>query len=313
MVYLNKNLRQKKSIRCGFTLIELLVVIAIIAILAAILFPVFGRARENARRTSCASNLKQIGLGIFQYASDYDSILPPSQLPSTTLPNGACGPSVATVSWPTMIFPYVKNQQVFVCASGEDSPIVPADTLNSGSGSTPTTKKYFGITDSAAGSNGGDGTTNKSDTQVNQLSYGRNLIPDVGPGGALGASKMAGQTTFCGSDGWSNTGATAGFWTSTSPKSGFVRTGTVISWPESGIGDPAGTIHIVDAWTTAASQGNSIRGIQQDIRTDMFKNDTASKVAKRHFDGFNAMFGDGHVKFLRWGTTTPSMWTIQAD
>src|SRR6185436_12145569 len=62
--------------RSGFSLIELLVVIAIIAILAAILFPVFGRARENARRSSCQSNLKQIGLGVAQYLQDYDERLP---------------------------------------------------------------------------------------------------------------------------------------------------------------------------------------------------------------------------------------------
>src|SRR5687767_15336393 len=68
-----RNVPFRKS---GFTLIELLVVIAIIAILAAILFPVFARARENARRTSCASNLKQISLGFLQYAQDYDERLP---------------------------------------------------------------------------------------------------------------------------------------------------------------------------------------------------------------------------------------------
>src|SRR4028118_1774787 len=62
--------------RSGFTLIELLVVIAIIGILASILFPVFARARENARRSSCQSNLKQIGLGILQYTQDYDEKLP---------------------------------------------------------------------------------------------------------------------------------------------------------------------------------------------------------------------------------------------
>ncbi|RYG53119.1 DUF1559 domain-containing protein, partial [bacterium] len=68
---------QSVTTRKAFTLIELLVVIAIIAILAAILFPVFGRARENARRSSCQSNLKQIGLGIMQYTQDYDERIIP--------------------------------------------------------------------------------------------------------------------------------------------------------------------------------------------------------------------------------------------
>src|SRR5690242_71979 len=65
-----------KTRRTGFTLIELLVVIAIIALLAAILFPVFGRARENARRSSCASNFKQVGLGLLQYIQDNDEYFP---------------------------------------------------------------------------------------------------------------------------------------------------------------------------------------------------------------------------------------------
>ena len=70
-----RNLPDQKH-RRGFTLIELLVVIAIISLLAAILFPVFSRARENARRSSCLSNLKQIGLGMMQYTQDYDERYP---------------------------------------------------------------------------------------------------------------------------------------------------------------------------------------------------------------------------------------------
>ena len=89
----------------GFTLIELLVVIAIIAILAAILFPVFARAREKARTAACQSNLKQIVLGILQYAQDYDERLP-----------GAWASGTAGL-WSARIFPYVKNDQIFECPS----------------------------------------------------------------------------------------------------------------------------------------------------------------------------------------------------
>jgi prepilin-type N-terminal cleavage/methylation domain-containing protein/prepilin-type processing-associated H-X9-DG protein len=101
--------------RKGFTLIELLVVIAIIAILAAILFPVFARARENARRASCQSNLKQIGLGIAQYTQDYDE-----KLPGVIIRRfDAAGPYFA---WPMMIMPYVKSAQIFACPSSSTAP-----------------------------------------------------------------------------------------------------------------------------------------------------------------------------------------------
>lgn len=104
----------RKASKFAFTLIELLVVIAIIAILAAILFPVFGRARENARRSSCQSNLKQIGLGIIQYAQDYDEIMPP-RYNTSGIPAG--WPAGWDTSWKALVQPYIKSVQIFACPS----------------------------------------------------------------------------------------------------------------------------------------------------------------------------------------------------
>ena len=100
------------SKKFGFTLIELLVVIAIIALLAAILFPVFARARENARRSSCQSNLKQLGLGMIQYAQDYDETYPIGEEFSSPGSGIYLG-----YGWGGRIYSYVKNSQVYVCPS----------------------------------------------------------------------------------------------------------------------------------------------------------------------------------------------------
>lgn len=106
-------------VRRGFTLIELLVVIAIIAILAAILFPVFAKAREKARQASCLSNMKQLSLGISMYVQDYDEKYMYNSFGpgiSYTTPNG----QVLTGSymlWMFEVYPYVKNVQLFNCPS----------------------------------------------------------------------------------------------------------------------------------------------------------------------------------------------------
>src|SRR5450631_1096445 len=88
----------------GFTLIELLVVIAIIAILAAILFPVFAKVREKARQINCVSNMKQMGMGVLQYVQDYDETYPMSSFGYTFSTPG--GPE--TAEWDTVIMPYIK-------------------------------------------------------------------------------------------------------------------------------------------------------------------------------------------------------------
>lgn len=268
------------SQRPGFTLIELLVVIAIIAILAAILFPVFAQARAAARKAACMSNMKQIGLAMMSYQTDYEGYFPGSQI--------SVGSS--TISWPTLLFPYVKNEGVFVCPSGETTQTT--RDLTSG-----VTGDYCGTTDTIYGKNSpfgpqhGDGS-NMPLGLVNRLSYTRNLIP---------------------TNAWSTTGFTGG------NKSGFVTSGTTFSVHEAQVEDPAGTIHIADGWakpapgTTECNLGNSLRGIQAEIRTDHYNNSTASKVAYRHNDGFVALYGDGHAKWLRWGSTKASDWSIQSD
>jgi len=106
--------------KSAFTLIELLVVISIISILASILFPVFARARENARRASCMSNLKQFGLAMMMYVQDYDETYPKavSSGMDSAPPGGAQNIGGTSWSWQQLLYPYHKSLQIFYCPSG---------------------------------------------------------------------------------------------------------------------------------------------------------------------------------------------------
>lgn len=107
------------------------------------------------------------------------------------------------------------------------------------------------------------------------------------------------------------------------PKSGFVgidpNMRATIGVFEAAIEDPTGTIRIFDGWGGVAGAanpcnvGNSLRAIGAEIRTDRYLTDAPSKVASRHLEGFNALYGDGHVKFRKWGASKPNEWSIQAD
>ena len=157
------------ALRSAFTLIELLVVIAIIAILAAILFPVFAQARAKARQTSCLSNLKQVGLGILQYTQDYDEAFPLSVVHPTSPP-----PAGAIVGWADAIQPYIKNRQVFQCPS-EPSPA--SDLAHSA-----------GYTDYWMNKNAGDGQ------QTLPVLANSALTVLIGDGGSAGAGVIANST-----------------------------------------------------------------------------------------------------------------------
>jgi prepilin-type N-terminal cleavage/methylation domain-containing protein/prepilin-type processing-associated H-X9-DG protein len=306
------------SQRRAFTLIELLVVIAIIAILASILFPVFGRARENARRSSCQSNLKQIGLGFEQYKDDNDQYYPGD---STLVAGQYRG-------WPTFIQPYVKSEQLFVCPSASPGKFQADSNLVPPSG-TPI-MDYCGISDTAAdpaGIYGGDGSS-KAVALVNRLSYARNMIQDTN--NASGTSyDPGGWWTSSTANNYSRNAATGGGIKTgfTSPSSGGLT--AYAAFNESQVEEPSTSIHIIDSMVGRQSNqsspdpcawGSRMNSIISDRSTDYIhptwspvpKRDLIRKAAPRHFEGFNALYGDGHVKWRKWGSTQREEWSVQS-
>jgi prepilin-type N-terminal cleavage/methylation domain-containing protein/prepilin-type processing-associated H-X9-DG protein len=149
----------------AFTLIELLVVIAIIAILAAILFPVFAQAREKARQSACLSNMKQMGLSLMQYKQDYDETFPTAYYHRAFNPASG-GTAAGYIHWSALVQPYIKNWGVFVCPSdrlGGHAPTCFSSATNNGG---------FGYPDGQLADQCGGGSI--VDDQAPRLSYTAN-------------------------------------------------------------------------------------------------------------------------------------------
>ena len=190
----------------GFTLIELLVVIAIIALLAAILFPVFARARENARRASCQSNLKQIALGVTQYVQDYDE-----KLPFVEIGGGTTGVTFSNyLVWVDVLQPYMKSVQIFRCPSttknttpGDPAgrPAVGGGNMSYGAASNTSAATYAFTFDSSMAPSSLPQFTNtaetilvgdRADQPVSTYAYGYFLNPGGNAGVAPGSHHLEG-------------------------------------------------------------------------------------------------------------------------
>jgi prepilin-type N-terminal cleavage/methylation domain-containing protein/prepilin-type processing-associated H-X9-DG protein len=166
---------RQRAKRRGFTLIELLVVIAIIAILAAILFPVFAQAREKARQTSCTSNLNQIGKALAMYVSDNDSTYPPAYYYGD--PNGSNLDSTGIHQWSGFCQPYIKNWGIFVCPSDKIRGLPPTNFIGDNMG--------FGVPAGAVAFNPAI-----QDDQAPRISYTANEQVMPRPRGGIGGVKV---------------------------------------------------------------------------------------------------------------------------
>lgn len=265
----------------AFTLIELLVVIAIIAILAAILFPVFAQAKEAAKKTACLSQAKQTGLSAMMYATDNDDMWVPYSygLEGDFVTSPGWGDGYGLMYWNMNLYPYMKNYDLLVCP----------------------TKDY----------------TNNS-----YAAFINGKQPD--PPNVAGQGQLRVSWCWNAIAEWTEaTKVTPGF--VTTGKTGFVNA-PFDYWeasPVSGsaIEDTAGSLWLTEGvWSDIGSDYDSDYGVKLNLseanqywRSSTGQRFKGRRVRARHTGAFNSVYGDGHSKNVKWGSSTPAMWTIQQD
>jgi prepilin-type N-terminal cleavage/methylation domain-containing protein/prepilin-type processing-associated H-X9-DG protein len=270
---------QQRRLASAFTLIELLVVIAIIAILAAILFPVFAQAREKARAISCLSNEKQIGLGILQYQEDYDE----------KNPGGMSGYG-GGAGYAGQIYPYVKSTQVFKC---------PSDPLNGDGGGAP--PGGYRVSSLAVNSNAG--LENPNTNLDNCQNYGDSypiakynspastvLLCEVGGGSFYNIDT---ETTAPGGPNVNCGGSPSG-------------NGLGGNYEPNGYNSSGGPPNVVGVDINTGTQPN-IPYLQYYTGTFPFVSNLGSfaQALGRHQNGTNYVMADGHAKWLQPGAVCP--------
>ncbi len=266
----------------GFTLIELLVVIAIIAILAAILFPVFAQAREKARQVSCLSNAKQIGTAFMMYVQDYDETVPMSNYTQPTHPDAG----QRQFTWARVVQPYSKNWPIFRCPSTGPNPFAriwgggpPADWpgIPGRNWGEPAGKEYMWMRWPSLG-------YNYNYLNPSYISSGCRPFPGS-PVSLAGISKpadtvMLAESKLVGSDPPSVGGSGGGWYTSYTVESpAIVTVPDVCGYSNGGWGK--------------GSFGDSGAGGDPPTGTGNF--------SPRHSDGGNVTFMDGHSKWFTPG------------